>query len=219
MAVGLACFLHANQGIPLSTKFQVTGLFYENGGYKCRKHLDIKRIGSLKSEPDLMVVMMNPGSSYPLDGIDNNSVPTETKPDNTQQQIIKIMDSGKIEFARILNLSDLRTSDSKCLYQFIKSKEAQSINHSIFNPARKSELDYLFVKTVPVIFGWGIDSALEPLAKQAIEALSIEAPLGRHKADSKYSYYHPLPRIYKQQIEWVDYVKNQLTSRLSGPVA
>lgn len=198
----------------MKSNFQVTGLFYEEGSYKCRKYLDIKRVGSLKSEPELMVVMMNPGSSYPLDGIDNNSRPTEAEPDNTQQQIMKVMNFSDVEFARILNLSDIRTSDSNSLYKILRSKDAKAINHSIFNPARKAELDLLFIKNVPVIFGWGVNPALVPLAKQAIESLGIDAPLGLLKANSMYSYYHPLPRIYNKQLEWVERVTIQLTSHL-----
>jgi hypothetical protein len=161
-----------------------------------------------------MVVMMNPGSSYPLDGIDNSSSPSKAEPDNTQQQIMKVMDAASIGYARILNLSDLRTPDSSALYKFVKSKESESVAHSIFSPTRKEELNTLFIKDVPVIFGWGVNSALTPLAKQAIDLLSIENPLGKLKAGCKYSYYHPLPRIYSEQIEWVKHVASQLTTYL-----
>lgn len=198
----------------MSTKFKFMGLFYEESAHKCRKYLDIKRIGSSKSEPELMVVMMNPGSSYPLNHIDNNSLPTEARPDNTQRQITKVMDSGNIDYARVLNLSDLRKSDSNKLYKFIKSEKSKLVDHSIFAPARKADLEQLFVKNVPVIFGWGVNSVIMPLAKQAVESLSIETPLGISKDKSKYSYYHPLPKTYKKQIEWVEHVASQLTLHL-----
>ncbi|OUS53099.1 hypothetical protein BM607_004005 [Shewanella sp. SACH] len=193
----------------MSTKFEVTGLFYESNGYKLRKYLDIKRVGVALSEPDLMVVMMNPGSSYPLDGIDNNSVSSEAEPDTTQQQIMKVMDAAAFNYARILNLSDLRTPDSNELYRFLKSKECSSVKHSIFSPNRKLELAQLFVNGVPVIYGWGVDQALIPLAKQAIETLCINDPLGILKPNTRYSYYHPLPRIYAKQLEWVQHVTSQ----------
>ncbi|WP_222614664.1 hypothetical protein, partial [Klebsiella pneumoniae] len=61
----------------MSAKFEVTGLFYESNGFKLRRYLDIKRANITLDEPDLMVVMMNPGSSYPLNGIDNSSLPSE----------------------------------------------------------------------------------------------------------------------------------------------
>ncbi|MFV7769387.1 hypothetical protein [Shewanella marisflavi] len=193
----------------MSTKFEVKGLFYESNGYKLRRYLDIKRFGIVLNEPDLMVVIMNPGSSYPLDGIDNNSVPSEAEPDTTQQQIMKVMDAAEFNYARILNLSDLRTPDSKELYRFLKSEESSAVEHSIFSPSRKSELAQLFVVGIPVIFGWGVNQALIPLAKQAIHALCISNPLGILKPNTRYSYYHPLPRIYAKQLEWVQHVTSQ----------
>jgi hypothetical protein len=195
----------------LNIKFEVTGFFYESNGYKLRKYLDIKRVGVARNEPDLMVVMMNPGSSYPLDGIDNNSVPSVAEPDTTQQQIIKVMDTAVFNFARILNLSDLRTPDSNELYCFLKSEACCSVEHSIFSPDRKHELAKLFVNGVPVIYGWGVNKALIPLAKKAIESLCVNNPMGMLKPETSYSYYHPLPRRYAKQLEWVQHVVSQIT--------
>ena len=158
-----------------------------------------------------MVVMMNPGSSYPLDSVDNNSVPSEAEPDATQQQVMKIMNRASFNYARILNLSDLRTPNSNDLYKFVKSDDSKLVDHSIFSINRKAELNKLFIQNVPVIFGWGVNSALVPLAKLAIDSLCINNPLGMLKANTKYSYYHPLPRIYKKQLEWVQHVINQST--------
>jgi len=198
----------------LSGEFEVTGLFYEANGYKLRKYLDIRVQDTSKTVPQLMVVMMNPGSSYPLNGIENNSAPSAAEPDTTQYQIMKVMEEGEVEYARILNLSDLRTPDSNALYKFLKSEESKSVDHSIFSATRKSELNQLFVRGVPVIFGWGVNPALVPLARQAVDSLSIEQPLGIRKPNTEYSYYHPLPRIYANQLEWVQHVTSQLTTHL-----
>lgn len=198
----------------MSGQFEVTGLFYEANGYKLRKYLDIRLLGTRKAVPQLMVVMMNPGSSYPLNGIEHNSVPSEAEPDTTQYQIMKVMEGASVEYARILNLSDLRTPDSNALYKFLKSEESKSVAHSIFSATRESELNQLFVRGVPVIFGWGVNPALVPLARQAVDSLSIEQPLGIRKPSNEYSYYHPLPRIYAKQLEWVQHVTSQLTTHL-----
>lgn len=197
----------------MSIEFEVTGLFYEIGEYKCRKYLDIKRICGLKKQPDLMVVMMNPGSSFPLDGIDNNSRRSMAKPDKTQNQIVKIMNEASFDYARILNLSDLRTPNSDKLYKFIKSSESKCVPHSIFDDSRKRELSQLFIKNAPVIFAWGVNSALVPLAKKAVESLSIDNPLGILKLNTDFSYYHPLPKIHEKQTEWVQYVAMQITRK------
>ena len=195
----------------MNTEFDVTGLFYKTNGYKFRKYLDIRRTDIVHNIPDLMVVMMNPGSSYPLDGIDDNSIPSNAVPDTTQQQIMKVMDGASFDYARILNLSDLRAPDSNELYRFVNSDESKSVDHSIFSTNRKSELNQLFIRNVPVIFGWGVNPALIPLAELAMTSLCIDNPLGMLKPNTKYSYYHPLPRIYEKQIEWVRQVTNQST--------
>lgn len=195
----------------MSAIFKITGLFYESNGFKLRKYLNIKRANITLDEPDLMVVMMNPGSSYPLNGIDNNFLPSEAQPDITQKQIMRVMDAVGFDYARILNLSDLRTPDSGELYRFLKSDESSLVDHSIFSPNRQSELEQLFVTGVPVIFGWGVNQALVPLAKLAIEALCISNPLGILKPNTRYSYFHPLPKIYTKQLEWVQHVISQNT--------
>ena len=190
--------------------FEITGLYYEKNGYKLRKFLDIQRKDSNQHIPDLMVVMMNPGSSYPLDGVDNSTVPTPAEPDKTQHQIMKVMNIASLNYARILNLSDLRTPDSNELFNFLKSKKSKDVDHSIFSDFREAELDELFIKGLPVIYGWGVNEALIPLAKLAVDALHVENPLGKLKAGTECSYYHPLPQNYPAQQEWVQYVSNQL---------
>ena len=92
--------------------YLVTGFFYEIEKFKFRKYLNIKKENSSLQEPDLMVVMMNPGSSepYQINQINKECI---TKPDNTQYQIFKIMEEFDFRYARILNLSDFRNPKSK----------------------------------------------------------------------------------------------------------
>ena len=58
----------------MKKKFKITGLFYEKKGFKFRKFLNIVKKNSIKKKPDIMVIMMNPGSSIPFDGNENNGV-------------------------------------------------------------------------------------------------------------------------------------------------
>lgn len=203
--------LRAFESYRMKKEFDVEGLFYKIGSYKLRKFLDIRRCNANKDKPDLMVVMMNPGSSYPFDGIEDNIKLSKAHPDNTQDQIMKVMLNTSLSFARILNLSDLRTPDSNKLYKFLASLESEKLAHSIFNPSRSKELKKLFVEGVPVIYGWGVNAALVPLARKAIETISIKNPAGILKEGTEYSYYHPLPREYKKQAEWVKHVTSQIT--------
>lgn len=192
--------------------FEVIGLFYKIGDYKCRKYLDIKLKSSKITNPDLMVIMMNPGSSYPLDGIDNNIEPSVAEPDKTQDQIMKVMKNASFEYSRILNLSDLRTPDSNELYTFVKSEKSKSVLHTIFDESRTEDFNSLFTKGVPIIYGWGVNPSLTELAKVAIERINHPSPVGLKKNGKEYAYYHPLPRIFNEQMKWVEKISQMLSS-------
>jgi len=179
-------------------------------GFKCRKYLDIKHKSSHLIRPDIMVIMMNPGSSYPIDGIDDNTKTSETVPDKTQNQIMKVMINTSYNYARILNLSDLRTAKSKDLFSFIKSYESNNFPHSIFNPLREKDLDKLIIKGAPVIFAWGVDNILIDLAKLAAKSINYTTPVGLQKPGRQFAYYHPLPRIYEKQVTWVNKISEIL---------
>ena len=76
----------------MKNNFKITGYYYEEQGYQFRKYLNIKKVNSNLIAPDLMVVMMNPGSSEPIDKNYNGRKETLAKPDKTQEQIMRIMD-------------------------------------------------------------------------------------------------------------------------------
>lgn len=186
----------------MKTKFEITGLFYENKNLLCRKYLDIKRNEKITDKPDLMVVMMNPGSSRPEDGNEKNIIASKAVPDKTQDQIMKVMNNCNFNYARILNLSDLREAKSKAFYS--KFEELKKIPHSIFNDDRIGDFETLFVKGVPVIFAWGVDTKLVSLATKAIERINEAKPFGLLKEGTAVSYYHPLPQNYHEQEKWCE---------------
>lgn len=192
--------------------FTVTGHFYMTNGYKLRRFLDIRFAGKELEIPDLMIVMMNPGSSRPINGIDDSHKPTEALPDNTQDQIMRVMINAGFQYARVLNLSDLRTPNSSELYAFLQSPDSSTINHSIFHPAREGEYAELFVIDVPVIYAWGVNEVLKALALSAISKIGHANPVGWKKEGSSYGYYHPLPPSTPKQTEWVE----RITEMLSG---
>lgn len=199
----------------MKSKFHITGLFYEIQGYKFRKFLNIKRKNSLKQAPDLMVVMMNPGGSKPVDGIDNNTVESEAIPDRTQDQIMKVMTACKLEYARVLNLSDVREPKSNKLFPKLLEMDSIGISHSIFNASRKEDFDSLFVKDIPVLFAFGVGKELKELALKAIHSIGDNNAVGLKKEGVEWAYYHPLPQVYKKQVEWVDKITVSLKYRLN----
>ena len=188
--------------------FNINGFFYENKKYLCRKYLDISRKKSDTDKPDLMVVMMNPGSSRPEDGNSNNTSESKAVPDNTQDQIMKVMNKSDFNYARVLNLSDLREAKSKIFYS--KLDELKDIPHSIFSDERIKDFEALFVKNIPVVFAWGVNKKLEPLAIKAMERINESNPYGLLKEGTKSAYYHPLPRNYQKQEQWREDIINML---------
>ena len=191
-------------------KFKITGLFYQVKGFKFRKYLNIKKTDSKRIKPDLMVVMMNPGSSRPIDGNEDYEMETEAVPDNTQNQIMRIMEKCNFDYARILNLSDLREPKSSFFYKKIEELKNHKISHSIFDENRKSDYEELFEKNIPVIFAWGVNEKLSELASTAIEQIGETQPIGLKKKESDYAYYHPLPQNYLKQKEWVKKISEMI---------
>ncbi|WP_426065231.1 hypothetical protein [Flavobacterium sp. DSP2-3-1] len=183
--------------------FNVTGLFYEIQEYKFRKFLNIVKKDSNCQIPDLMVVMMNPGGSRPINGYDDYEIETETIPDRTQDQIMVLMNNCKFNYARILNLSDFREPQSRKFYNQMDDFEIKNIHHSIFCEERKEDFNKLFIKDIPVIFAWGVNRNLFELAALAKERIGLVNVSGLKKEGEEYAYYHPLPQNYNKQKEWV----------------
>ena len=193
----------------MKKQFKVTGFYYEELGFKFRKYLDIKKVDTDIRRPDLMVIMMNPGSSRPIDGVDNNTIESLAIPDNTQSQIMKVMLNSNLQYARILNLSDLREAKSNIFYSNLIELKNKGISHSIFDENRQDDFNQLWVNNIPVIYGWGVSDHLKPLALKALAACNASNPYGILKPNSTWKYFHPLPPIYSKQVDWVKALTKQ----------
>lgn len=191
-------------------KFQITGCFYELNDFKFRKFLNIVRNNSDQKSPDLMVVMMNPGSSKPVNGNNNYNKESEAVPDRTQDQIIRLMNNLGFDYARILNLSDLREPKSSVFYDSINKLENHNIAHSIFDLKRSKDFEELFIRDIPVVFAWGVNKKLLSLAIQTINRIGETKPIGLNKKGFDYAYYHPLPQNYTKQKEWIEKVAEMI---------
>ena len=101
---------------------------------------------SVRNLPDAVVIMMNPGSSRPIEEGDTNS-PLEmplsdgfnkplvlTQPDNTQYQLMRIMVSKGWNHIRILNISDIRDPKSPSFIARTKALDGipNGDTHSLF---------------------------------------------------------------------------------------
>ncbi|MBF0195323.1 MAG: DUF1643 domain-containing protein [Magnetococcales bacterium] len=227
----------------LKKKFAVFGSFYDIalGGelVACRSVLELlahditpqdpDNIAGLK--PDLLIVMMNPGSSRPLDksyepplvnrwqDIAKKRQWVATCPDNTQYQIMRVMAALGLQHGRVLNLSDIREPKSPVLFKKISalSTVAGGGVHSIFCQERRKELENLLMCVsceIPVLVGWGRSDALIPLAKQALTSLSGFSIYGRETSDEKVLFFHPSPMLQRMKEQWVEIMLGQMSIKI-----
>lgn len=190
--------------------YEIRGCFYSLKGWNCRRYLDIRRKDIPRQEPDLLVVMMNPGQSKPVGGI--LDIETEAVPDRTQRQIMQVMDICGFEYCRILNLTDIQETKSKNLFAILVKPSTQKVAHSIFDPRRRKEFFRLYPKKAKVVLAWGVADELTELARLAEERIGDVAVFGLRKENGKTAYYHPLPPSYPKQQEWVREITKQLNT-------
>ncbi len=213
----------------LNKHYEVYGHFYqlnlnEEQDYNCRSVLEIVSkaiipdIESIqKSLPDAVVIMMNPGSSKPKVG-DNGSVYTEnsivglecdlvdTKPDNTQYQIMRLMAYFDWRHTRIINLSDLRSPKSSLFMETIKILESDV--HSVFSNKRRAELERKMDRKpgAPVICAWGLNPTLIPFSRKVQDFMDGKPVVGVKKVSDSFLFRHARPHLKDAQQEWLDVI-------------
>lgn len=174
--------------------------------------------------PDAVFIMMNPGSSKPLDEVTNeirasaiHKLPISlvpTKPDTTQYQVMRVMHFRGWQHVRVLNLSDLRSPKSG---EFIKTfqrleREDEFESHSIFSDHRANELSLKLPrsKNVPLVLAWGISDKLTPLVDRCMARLPKKRTIiGLLEPGSTNKYRHPLPSLQKDKQRWIDQIIEQ----------
>lgn len=158
---------------------------------------------SNKSEVDAIFILKNPGECRPINPdfeeeiIDIKSILrlkkhlVEASTDQTLKQLIEIMNYKNWNIIRVINLSDIRSSS--VFETELQKISKYSINsaHSIFSPARESELNVKLIirKNMPLICAW----SYEPNAE--LVKLFLDSQAGKMKRigifDGKYGYKHP----------------------------
>lgn len=176
--------------------------------------------------PDAVMIMMNPGSSQPLEGIEHlkpltkhAAVPQNlvvTKPDTTQYQVMRVMHYMQWQHVRVINLSDLREAKSPLFikkYMWLEAEFAFDL-HSIFAAKRAEELARVLTRkaTAPIINGWGVSEKLDTLIARALPVLPEPKQMrGIVKPDlTPLKYFHPLPTLQRDKNLWVENIVKQL---------
>lgn len=207
-------------------KYECTGYFYKiyDGNIElaqCRSVLDIRLIDSKEiSRPEALFIMMNPGTSIPLEEkintnhvmIDNFEIKfnqadmVKAKPDDTQFRLMDIMEYKKWKYVRVINLSDIRQPKGKRAIQEIKTFENISLSmlHSIFSPQRDKELiEVLKVKQgAPIIGAWGAEDYLEIYANRCLKKVGDNIIRVTDKTNS-FKCSHPLTT----KLSWISEIK------------
>jgi len=208
--------------------FDVYGYFYNlkisNSILKCRSVLEIKRKNIKTQVPDIVVVMMNPGSSVPLSKEFNPIIFSKeeyinektkdlipTRPDNAQYQIMRLMEFNNWDFVRILNLSDLRNGNSgKFQTEFKIAMNLDKSNpHCITHFDRKKELlDYIKSKSNKIIAAWG---SIAELKESAQEILKLDNQIIGLRNGKLPNFKYASPHMKKQKIEWLIEIQKEIS--------
>ena len=178
------------------------------------------------SLPDAIVIMMNPGSSRPIEEGDTNRLLTIplpagfkkplvlTQPDNTQYQLMRIMVSEGWNHLRILNISDLRDPKSPSFIARTQTLDALPNGevHSLFCTARKSEREQMLRRKpgAPFILGWGQDTGLIPLASQCLQCIDGKPIVTIPSDHNPLLTAHPSPMMQAKKEQWLNDIRAAL---------
>lgn len=180
--------------------------------------------GMVQSLPDAVIIMMNPGSSRPIEDGDADSLLTMplpdgfkkplvlTQPDNTQYQIMRIMAAKGWAHARVLNISDLRDPKSPSFIARTKALDGilNGQTHSLFCEARTAEREQMLRRKdgAPFILGWGQDAGLIPLAKQCLSRIEGEHIITVPAGNDRILTAHPSPMLQAKKLAWLESILN-----------
>ncbi|MBU0971061.1 MAG: DUF1643 domain-containing protein [Proteobacteria bacterium] len=172
-----------------------------------------------KKAADAVFIMMNPGSSRPLEAVEHvisekqaadlNVSLVSTMPDTTQYQVMRLMHYCSWSHVRVLNLSDLRNprgGDFAVQYRDIEDRTGFKA-HSLFSDERGGErICKLKRKSrAPIVFAWGVSPDLEPLIERCLAKVSgMPGCTGLLKPQTLNRYFHPLPTLQRAKMQWVD---------------
>lgn len=189
--------------------FSYLGKFYKSGEATCREVLFIKEEGA-KGVVDLLVIMMNPGSSHPLAVANYHSITADllnilvpTEPDTTQSQITAFMKDKNLKHACVLNLTDVCN-------QYSGELSTLDIQYSNFRTPEKAHriIQAYAPNAKQVIIAWGCKKIFKPLienCKIVLQEMREVQVYGYNQlSDTKnLYYYHPL----KHGGDWLDGIR------------
>ena len=193
--------------------------------FLCRSVLEIidnAEENKISEVPDAIFIMMNPGSSRPLDmsyipkcysvsdvlggGWLMELIPA--KPDIAQYQLMRLMLLKRWKHVRVLNLSDLRNGNSVSFSRDFEDAQRRdpSSPHSIIHPKRLGGLHRVCAGGSRIVAAWGSTSVL----RNAAIAFLSEIPRVQGLQLNYPWYRYPSPYRKDQKIDWLINVFNKL---------
>ena len=212
--------------------FRCWGHFYllrhRNRQLECRSRLEIVQDAQRRavserllpsSVPDLVFVLLNPGSCRPqsqnatfslgctAQSTSDFGALSPAVPDSTQRQVIDLLRTLQLSHARILNLSDLCEPDSTEFFRRVSELDqcAPPPPHSLFVKSRMVEQARLLNASLGIaVLGWGVHPMAATMATSCLASLRHceLATAGIAHSRVRNGYYHPLPRSHAARLSW-----------------
>lgn len=207
--------------------FDVNAKFYHtvvNGEkFLMRREARITRKGSGQGKIDAVVVMINPGSCKPSAVLKETSsdkmemVPAN--PDQTQYQLMNLMERKNWDVLVILNLSDICEGNLQKFREIEKKFAAAKASHSIFQDENVSARNELLSNSGNLIFAWGTSPVAKKLAKE-FGLFNNGTPTKKYNHMKAWVHpeklfpMHPRPALMTNKVIWLDTMESLLSEGL-----
>lgn len=195
-------------------KYKAYAHFYKNAqGESCRKYLDVKLENCICPQPELVMLMLSPGTCGENEHIELEK-DIEVKLDPTLYRVQAFMKRHDLSWVRVLNLSDLQEKSSELFFKKLGSGMLGTVpEHSIFHPSRLNELSSSVHPETPFLLAWGLDKRKEILAGTAITRLKEK---GYSIINESGLHLHPLTRPVNGVPAWREYADEAYRSYLAS---
>lgn len=180
----------------------------------------IRRGYSGTTPSDAVVMMVNPGSCNARDK--NYNIPTmnpvtdsipfvEANSDQTQEQLMRLMEKRGWKHFVIINLSDICSGNIDVFFSYLRKMKGNV--HSILSAERINEMKCVLDNNRgPVIAAWGTNTRIKQLAKTALNH-SLFKPIVGLKHELCPYYLHPRPALIENRILWLQKINTLLEDR------
>ena len=202
----------------LEEKFYTEGAFYQieldGESYTCRGLAKICRYGIETDVADALIVMANPGSSpltdkeYAIPQYNGklSEIPlVATESDQTQHQLMRLMERRGWDMTYIISLSDLRAGNiSEYKVHWKRFNEQKNDTHSIFSSNRIQQINALLTEKTRIIVGWGVNRLKKEKMSNVLSILKREREIFGIPHQTYPYYHHARPARMEERIEWLE---------------